>query len=172
MLIDIRSMTGQPGTSLELDLQVSREMFGLQQEDLSLASPVEFAGRLQHTGHGILVLTGHASASFVSICARCLKPVPLTVQTDVRETFEPTNDLPDNGEEQPGETYGYTGHKLDIGQALRDNLIPLLPARVICKDDCAGICPVCGADRNENPCDCLDPEKGRQGPFDALKQLL
>ena len=172
MLIDIRSLTGQPGALTELDLQISQEAFDLQREDMSLSSPVMFTGSLRHTEHGILTLSGQAKVSYTGICARCLKSVSRDLDTQVRESFEPTDTLPDNGEMQPGDTYGYAGHELDIGQALRDNLIPLLPVRVICQENCAGLCPVCGTDRNENPCDCLQTGKGRPGPFDSLKQLL
>ena len=135
MLIDIRSLTGQPGSLTELDLQISQEAFGLQRDDLSLSSPVLFTGTLRHTEHGMLILSGQVKASFTGICARCLKSVSLDADTQVQESFEPAGTLPDNGEMQPGDTYGYAGLELDIGQALRDNLIPLLPVRVICQEE-------------------------------------
>ena len=70
------------------------------------------------------------------------------------------------------EAYRYTGHALDIDQALRDNLIPMLPQRPVCREDCAGICPVCGVNRNVTPCSCLSEGKGKASPFDDLKKLL
>lgn len=172
MLIDIRTLTRQAGISMELALEYSPEEFGLIRDDLSLAFPVAFAGQLLHTDHGILILTGTLKAVFSGTCARCLQPVPLTIETSIRETFEPMTEPSAEGEELPEVSYGYAGLELDIDQALRDNLIPLLPARLICREDCAGICPVCGADRNASPCDCLAAGKGRPSPFDALKQLL
>jgi len=172
MLIDIRSLTRQAGTSIELDLEIGPEAFGLLREDLSLESPVAFTGQLMHTDHGILILTGTMKAKLAGICARCLQPVPLMIETSLNETFEPEDQKTGSDEEQPSEAYGHTGLALEIDQVLRDNLIPLLPVRLICRDDCAGLCPVCGVDRNVNPCDCLSGGKGKPSPFDALKQLL
>jgi uncharacterized protein len=174
MLIDIRTLARQAGTSMELDLEIGPEAFGLLREDLSLESPVAFAGQLTHTDHGILILTGTRKATLTGICGRCLQPVPLMIETSLNETFEPDDEKSGSGsdEEQPSEAYGHTGLALEIDQALRDNLIPLLPARLICREDCAGLCPVCGTDRNANPCDCLSGGKGKPSPFDALKQLL
>ena len=172
MLIDIRTLTRQTGASMELVLEYGPEVFGLIHDDLSIQYPVTFTGQLLHTDHGILVLTGTIKADLTGTCARCLQPVPLTVETSLRETFEPLAEPSPEGEDQPEEAYSYTGYDLAIDQALRDNLIPLLPARLICREDCAGICPVCGADRNTSPCDCLATGKGRPSPFDALKQLL
>lgn len=157
---------------MELVLEYGPEEFGLIRDDLAIETPVAFTGQLLHTDHGILILTGILKAGFTGTCARCLQPVPLTVETGVRETFEPLTERSAEGEELPEESYGYEGLAIDIDQALRDNLIPLLPPRLICREDCAGICPVCGADRNDSPCDCLAAGKGRPSPFDALKQLL
>jgi len=165
-------LTRQAGTSVELNQTIRPEAFVLLREDLSITAPVEFEGQLLHTGHGILVLTGTIKAILTGTCARCLQPVPLTMETSLQETFKPMSDQTDGDADDLEVVYGYMGQDLDISQALIDNLIPMLPARLICREECAGFCPICGADRNTSPCDCLESGKGKLSPFDDLKQLL
>ena len=172
MLMNIRTLTRQAGTSMELELIRDPEAFSLRRDDISFESPIIFSGQLLHTNHGILVLTGTLKTNLIATCARCLQPVHLTIETSLEETYQPKTELLAVGEDQPEETYEYSGYELDVDQALRDNLIPLLPVRLICREDCVGICPACGADRNTSPCDCMAAGKGKFSPFDALKQLL
>jgi uncharacterized protein len=172
MLIDVRTLTRQTGSSLDLELERSPEAFSLCRDDLAVDTSVAFSGQLLHTDHGILVLNGTLRATLTGNCARCLQPIPLTIETGLHETFQPAAELLAEGEDRTDEAYAYIGNMLDADQALRDNLIPLLPARLICSDDCAGICPTCGNNRNTSPCDCLTADKGRPSPFATLKQLL
>jgi uncharacterized protein len=61
-------------------------------------------------------------------------------------------------------------HVLDLREAIRQNLLLAMPIKTLCKEDCAGLCPECGKDWNEGPCDCeamVDDDR-----FSALRQLL
>lgn len=71
-------------------------------------------------------------------------------------------DLPDNHLEAPG-------GELDLVGCLEDEWLLGLPQSPICSDDCRGLCPVCGADRNEAECGC--PRPRRENPFAELAQL-
>ena len=53
-----------------------------------------------------------------------------------------------------GETYPLEGDEIDLEQLVRDTVLLDLPAAPLCRDDCAGLCPACGADRNRARCDC------------------
>lgn len=178
MLIDIRTLVRQNGSTLDLDLSYPPEAFRLQREELWIKGPVTFVGQLRHSAGGNLDLTGTLKASLEGMCVSCLDPVSLQVETDVHETFQPESEaaaaVDDESAEEidSDEVYRYAGSALDIEQALRDNLIPMLPERPACRADCAGICPVCGVNRNENPCSCLSEGRGNASPFDDLKKLL
>jgi len=62
-----------------------------------------------------------------------------------------------------------TGDELDLETWSRDAVAEALPAVILCREDCAGLCPTCGIDRNEASCDCADaPTDSR---WDALRGL-
>jgi len=178
MLIDIRTLIRRTGNTLDLDLCFPPEAFRLQREELAIKEPVAFIGQLRHSAGGTLVLTGTLKASLEGMCVNCLDPVPLQVETDVHETFQPeveamdSNDLESSEGIDSDEAYRYAGTALDIEQGLRGNLVPIVPGAAVCRADCAGICPVCGVNRNSAPCDCLSEGKGKASPFDDLKKLL
>lgn len=178
MLIDIRTLIRQTGNTLDLNLAFPPEAFQLLRGELTIREPVTFVGQLRHSAGGSLDLTGTLKATIEGMCVNCLEPVPMQVEAEVHETFQPEleAEAADGPESSVGfdsdEVYRYAGHALDIEQALRDNLIPMLPERPVCREDCSGICPVCGVNRNNNPCDCLSEGKGKSSPFDELKKLL
>jgi uncharacterized protein len=100
-------------------------------------------------------------ATYEAQCSRCLRPITRTVSNHVRELFEP--------DPIDGETYPLEGEEIDLELPVRDTLLLDLPAAPVCREDCAGLCPHCGADRNETDCDC-DPNPP-DPRWDALKSL-
>ena len=59
-------------------------------------------------------------------------------------------------------------HVVDLTEAIRQNLLTVLPMQPLCKPDCAGLCPQCGKDRNVEPCDCAPPPDERWGQPGSL----
>lgn len=112
---------------------------------------------------GGVVATGTVSAPWRGQCRRCLADAGGTVTVEVREVFE---EHPD-----PEQTYPLHGDRIDLAPLARDVVLLELPLAPLCRLDCAGICPTCGADRNAAPCACAgtttDP---RWGALDALRQ--
>ncbi|MGI6298896.1 MAG: YceD family protein [Saccharofermentanales bacterium] len=179
MLIDIRTLIRQTDTTLDLDLVFPPEAFQLLREELWIKLPVSFVGQLHHTADGELNLTGTLKATVEGMCVRCLEPVTLSLETEVNEIFLPEKAALDAivaaaalGDTDFAEPYAYNGRSLDIEQALRDNLIPQLPEQPVCRADCSGLCPVCGADLDQNPCECQVEAAGKDSPFADLKILL
>ena len=68
-----------------------------------------------------------------------------------------------------GETYPLEGEEVDLELPVRDTVLLDLPAAPLCREDCAGLCPLCGIDRNEADCDC-DPNPP-DPRWDALRAL-
>ena len=67
------------------------------------------------------------------------------------------------------ETYPLRHEEIDLEQPIRDLVVPDLPLVPLCDDACLGLCPSCGANRNEEPCHC--GSKGRDPRWDALRAL-
>ncbi|HVM06050.1 MAG TPA: DUF177 domain-containing protein [Acidimicrobiales bacterium] len=110
---------------------------------------------------GGVVATGTVSAPWRGECRRCLGDATGVISVDVREVFEDDWD--------PEQTYQLRGDQLDLEPLARDTVLLELPLAPLCREDCAGICPTCGADRNVAPCGCAgaatDP---RWAALDAL----
>ncbi|HZN13392.1 MAG TPA: DUF177 domain-containing protein [Acidimicrobiales bacterium] len=119
--------------------------------------------QLQSLGGGSLVAHGTVSAAWTGECRRCLGEAVGTVTADVREIFEAGSD----GEE----TYPIKGDQVDVEPLVRDAVLLELPLAPLCREACAGLCPVCGANRNDDDCghepDLRDP---RWAALDQLKE--
>ncbi len=104
---------------------------------------------------GGIEVEGSVSSVWEGECRRCLSSVRGVITCEVRELFRPRrrHEKPDDDEE----TYPLESEMLDLGPLVRDALLLELPVAPLCRDDCAGLCPTCGANRNDAPCRCLPP---------------
>lgn len=116
-------------------------------------------GVLELAGTSIVV-TGTVSAVWAGECRRCLGPVTGELRADVREVYEPPvrhGDPHPDGSQGADETYPLAGDTVDLLPLARDAVLLELPLAPLCRPDCAGLCPACGADRNQAPCGCAAP---------------
>lgn len=140
---DVSDLLARPGARV-----TRRERVGLVVPALSV-SPVDDAVDLdlvlEHVTDGI-VIHGSASGTWTGACSRCLAQVTGPFEVAVRELFE--------REPVEGETYPIVDDEIDLELPLRDAVVLELPAVPLCRGDCAGLCPMCGVDRNQTGCDC------------------
>ena len=112
-------------------------------------SPVELDLRLEAVGEGVLV-TGTAEVRLAGQCVRCLVDVSDSSVADFQELYVyPGNEADDADTED--EIRHLVGDLLDLEPVLRDSVVLDLPLRPLCRPDCAGLCPECGADLNADP---------------------
>jgi uncharacterized protein len=137
----------------------------------TLAEPLTFSGTATRSEDDIF-LRGKLAGSVRSQCSRCLKnvSVPLDLEVDtvfvLREEAEEGED--DDLEADETVSY-YDGEVIDLSREVRDLFLVSLPIKPMCRPQCKGLCPRCGADLNENPCRC--EQRGGRSPFEALKDL-
>jgi len=111
---------------------------------------------------GAVVAHGTVSAPWVGVCRRCLRPAAGEIETEVRELFEPDGDGDD--------TYPLRGDQVDLEPLARDAVLLGLPLAPLCTEGCLGLCPICGANRNEGDCGHRDqPTDPRWAGLDVLK---
>ncbi|HET9075532.1 MAG TPA: DUF177 domain-containing protein [Acidimicrobiales bacterium] len=118
---------------------------------------------------GGIEVTASVTAPWTGECRRCLKPVGGVVRARVREVYRPRppGEAPDEDEE----TYPLSGELLDLRPLVRDAVLLELPIAPLCRPDCAGLCPSCGADLNDGPCGCPPPAADpRWAALDALRE--
>jgi len=104
-----------------------------------------------------VVVRGTLSSTASVECVRCLKSFPMPVSTPI-EVFAERAGTGSRREEQELERDRYMafhdGRHLDLGEEAHDALLLEVPMAPRCREDCRGLCPRCGADLNEGPCDC------------------
>ena len=130
--------------------------------------------RLLRTHHGLLVYAT-VDVQVTATCARCLAACDRLSRLDLEEECYPTVD-PNTGRNMspPDESEGVlhidTRQILDLSDVLRQYLLTGEPLKTLCRSDCRGLCPECGADLNTEKCKCdrpaIDPRWG------ALAELM
>jgi uncharacterized protein len=135
----MRLVAGE-GRRLELAVHLGPFAFG---EDSYDVTPDPFEVRLDvskttHEGHALRL---RFRAGLAGPCMRCLEPAAPMVDVDAREV-----DQPGQGEEL--ESPYVVDDVVDVSRWARDALALALPAKLVCREDCAGLCPDCGANLN------------------------
>ena len=130
--------------------------------------------RLSRTNRG-LVARGSVSGHVDHLtCGRCLEEMSLQITVPFEEEYLPTIDISRGiALPPPDDEMTFTideNHHLDLSEAVRQNTLAVLPINPICRPDCAGLCPRCGANRNEEPCGCQTTDGST--PFAALAPWL
>ena len=116
--------------------------------------------RMTHGGYALRLRFG---ATLQGPCMRCLEPATPHTEVDVREVDQP------GGGDELDSPY-VTGEELDVDAWAHDALGLALPAQVLCRPDCRGLCPECGANLNEDPEHAHAPEPDpRWAALDELK---
>ena len=144
-VLDLASLRLTAGEGRRLELRVPIEPLELSGERYA-ASPAEVPALLEvsrMTGGGYALRLRFAAA-ICGPCMRCLKPARPAVEVDAREV-----DRPSEGEEL--QSPYVTDEQLDLAAWARDAFALAMPAKVLCREDCAGLCPICAADLNEAP---------------------
>ena len=137
--------------------------------DVTLADPVRVAGRLQAAGEGRFYWRASLRTRMAGQCRRCLAPVTVPVVADVDALFSQD---PDALEDPSSYPLARDATAIDLRGALREELLLALPQWVVCREDCRGLCPRCGADLNAGPCGCPPAVDPRWSGLAALKHKL
>ena len=133
----------------------------LDEEHVRLTEPPEVSGRVQRSGQQVR-LRGKLSARAEVDCDRCLKTVAIHVETEFDVTYVPTEEYTATEaaelQEEDLSLSVFDGETIDLDELVREQVLLALPLRALCSEECKGLCPTCGADRNIDSCDCHSTE--------------
>jgi uncharacterized protein len=186
--VPVVGLFGRTGERRPLIGEVDPTEFGDDPWGLAdgVEGPVGLDLTLEAVSEGVLV-RGEVSAALRIPCARCLAPTVHRRRAAVTELHRRVGRGPgprgraaaeDDDAEGPDEGEEYLlvdgGTALDLDRMVRDALLLDVPVRVLCRPDCAGLCPVCGRDRNTGPCDHPAAPTGdpRWAALDELRARL
>lgn len=160
-----RTALARQDTRLEGEIPVDDPIW--EGMDLKLIEPLHVSLVASSVGEGVLV-RGRIRTRVALECRRCLAPVEWPVEEPVDLLFEPLDEA--EAQELEGEVYPLPqGAEIDLREPLREQLLLNLPEYVVCREDCRGLCPQCGANRNVTECGCVSERL--PGPWDALKNV-
>lgn len=164
MLLGLSKIIDCPGQSVTFSTSVdlSDLRYG---ESYPVTEPVQASGVVRNTA-GVLVMTGSIRTTIHGVCDRCAGDFHRDVEfpIDVVLVTELTNE-----ENEDEWVFPLEGDSADLEDIVRTVFVLNLDSKLLCKDDCQGLCCRCGKNLNEGPCGCqkeLDPR------FAALRQLL
>lgn len=116
---------------------------------------------------------GHLGTAIECTCDRCLSAVEIPIERDLDLFYRPMKEIAREEEieisEDESDVAFYPEKGIELADVVSEQVILSIPMKVVCRADCQGLCPVCGANRNLEPCDCskLTPETS-SSPFSSL----
>jgi uncharacterized protein len=170
MRIELESLEGTDGRFAQT---YEPGQLALSDNRVHLAQPATVSGRVTQSKSQIIV-KGQIGALVQVECDRCLRFVEVPVETRFSleyvtpQTYE-ANPAAELKEDEMGLSV-FDGEALDIDDLVGEQIMLSLPSRVLCKENCKGLCPVCGEDRNLADCACESTEIDPR--WRALKELV
>jgi uncharacterized protein len=149
-------------------------VLGQPGDDFQVVTPVSLEAEVRKDAEKVR-LVGRVEGAIELTCSRCLEPFPVPVNVPFDLLFLPavgpetTSEDRELGEEDTGVSF-YHEDVIDLGEVIREQFYLALPMKPLCREDCAGLCPVCGINKNREACSCestwVDP---RMEPLRRLK---
>jgi uncharacterized protein len=175
MLYDLSRFRGDVD---RIDRTYQPAAFAFKNEGFRLAGPVTLGADLRKDARKVR-LAGRVKATLDCDCSRCLEPFGVPVDAAFDVMFLPAEAnvgragaRDDDDEEVREDDLGvsfYRDDTIDLGELMREQFYLALPMKPLCREDCQGLCPVCGINRNRETCSCrsewVDPR------MEALRRL-
>ena len=171
--VDLRALDLAAGAGTRLDLEVAPEDVSVGGQRYAVRPvPVPVRVDLSLSPSGWLFRLRFA-ASVAGPCVRCLAEARVALEIDTRE-FAASARPPGAPFDDDLDSEYVASERLDVTTWARDAIVEVLPDVIVCREDCAGLCPTCGADLNAGACGCPDeaPIDPRWGPLAALADRL
>ena len=157
MLLDLTDVLFQDGKVLERSLSLEMDRFSIRTGSFPLRVRTPLQLTVVNAGEKVLDIEGHVELTAAIPCARCLSPVEVDFALDIQRRVD-MKMTPQEREEALEETNFIEDGALVPETLVRNELLVQWPVRVLCREDCKGICSQCGANLNEGPCGCQEPD--------------
>ena len=176
MLVNLSDVLTSEGKQVQLSVPLEMTSFTCRMGRFLITekSPVQFI--FTDAGVNKAKIEGSVELTFRTKCDRCLKEVPtsLTLQFD-RTVTSPDVERTEDSDDDDDMVY-MEGYQLNVETFVYDEILQNWPMKILCREDCKGICPVCGKNRNEVDCGCdtfvPDPRMAAiQDIFNANKEV-
>ena len=152
----------------------------LQRDEIVNVGPVAIKAAVQKGSRpGEYLVEGSASFTADLMCARCLEPYPFASSSTFHLRFHPRPEVPQRQEEEieiaPDEldVEFYTGRQIPLRHLALEQIQLSIPMKPLCREDCLGLCPTCGTNRNREACACVEAVADeRWGALSEIRQAI
>ena len=155
MLINLSEVLSEHHKTIEKDCQIEMNEFVSDFGKFPIVKKGPAHIVIEHVKNRELLIKGKAELTIVIPCDRCLEDV----ETQFHLDFEKNVDLMESSDakiDELDEKNYIDGYHLDVDKLLYNEILIGWPMKILCSDDCKGICNVCGQNLNEGTCDCED----------------
>ena len=145
---DIRSLESQ---AAQVDGRLAPDDPVWEDGDVRPSEPIVVTGRLSAAGASRFYFSGHIEGEAVVPCRRCLTDVDVNLREEAHFIYSSEGE---DSEDDP-DVYPFDANapKLDLRPAVRESWLLAVPAYVLCREDCKGLCATCGIDLNTGTCE-------------------
>ena len=138
---------------------------------LVLAGPVEVSAEVSRTASGQVLVQGRLGYRVRHECRRCLEQVEREYDQRLELVWSPADPLSDAEDDGDIRILEAAVDDLELGEAIREEMMLSVPIYVLCDESCRGLCPQCGTNLNEDGCGCVTNEQDpRWAALRALKK--
>ena len=168
-IADVSKIYNGEKSEIPFDFTLPKEE--CESEDITFVQPVRVTGRVyekagaKNDAECYIRIEMKLYGEYNTHCARCAKDLSKTF--DINAEYGVAKKV----SEESTDYVEAPGGVLDVGELARTVFYLELPSRVLCRDDCRGLCPICGCDLNDSTCSCTQDVFARKG-LSALKKLL
>ncbi len=153
MLINLSELFSRDGKEKTYTPEIGIDVFRAPDGDYPVIEKGAVRLHIQNMGGRKLYMEGEAHLTLSIPCGRCLEPVAYPFDLEISEEL----DMDKSDEERAAdldEQHYVDGYTLDVDQLLTNELLLNLPMKVLCREDCRGICNRCGTNLNYGTCSC------------------
>lgn len=156
MKIDITDLRSTENLTKELQVSIDMEVFQSKMGAFPVKEKSPFFLHLENQENQWLTVSGETDVTLLVPCDRCLEETPVTLHLVIRRRY-PLEET--DIEEETADSDYLEGAELDIDRLIYDEILINRPMKVLCKEDCKGICRKCGTNLNYKTCLCDQREK-------------
>ncbi len=164
MLIDLTRIANSEEKIIQIEVPYEPETFSSGLGEFPIQSKTPVSIQIRNKGNQELQIKGKMSLQTTIPCSRCLTYVATELHLDFEREADMKLGQSENAEELDEQNY-IDGYNLDVDKLIYSELLMNWPVKVLCKEDCKGLCNTCGANLNFQTCECestdLDPRMAR-----------
>lgn len=153
-------------------MEASRFM-DVEKNEFHMITPVDYSLTVRKFD-GLVALTGRIAFEASFTCGKCLEEFSRTVDVNMDIRLTPKAEIPQMSElelrDEDMDVYYYEGDEIDLDPFIYEEVLLNMPLRPLCKEECQGLCAICGKNKNLETCDCHETSRTLLG--EKLKSFL